>query len=971
MKYDELLEKIDSFNPYLTLVVGDFNAHHKAWYTNGKTDSNGLAFKEIFDNYGMTQLVDQPTYYNPGNPNSRTLVDIVVTNQPSLVIANEVHPSLHETCHHHLNFVKINLNTPVPASFKRFIWHYGRANEKAVYNSCKQFNWRQALNQLSANQAVDFFDNTLLNIAKNFIPSEEKTFHPKDPPWITTSCKHFYNNYKRKFKRFTKRGFPQAEKPYLDSLKSEYSNMVLKEKENYLKSLGDAVSNPSTGQKKYWTALKSLINKKASTIIPPILFNGSFITDFKEKCVIFNDYFKSQCTLVATTSTLPPLNISTNLRLNEVKFSKENVTNHIRNLKPDKAHGHDGIPARILKICDDSISEPLFIIFKKCLAESFFPNKWKKANVVPIHKKNEKNCINNYRPVSLLPICGKIFEKIIFDNLYPYIFNNNFIDDKQSGYRRGDGTVKQLLSITHEIFKAFDDGNELRAVFLDISRAFDKVWSKGLIFKLRKIGIEGEMLKIITSFLEDRQQRVTMDGEFSDWADIEAGVPQGSILGPILFLIYINDLIEVVSSDIRIFADDTFIFRIVDPNSTVDLNSDLQKITEWAFQWKMLFNPDITKQAIEVVFSNKRNKTFLDPLIFNGIDVKKADENKHLGLVLDSKLSFESHLDEKLAKARSGLGLMKQLKKWVSHIVLENIYKLYVRPNLDYADIVYHKAVESNTIFKHNVINFFMRKVESIQYEAARVVTGAWKGTNREKLYENLGWESMNDRRIMRKLCIVYETFDTKFPKYLYNTLNKQEYQLDSRLYNMKMLKPIPCSNPYKFSFFPSTILDWNRLESAIKDSKSKQIFRKRLLNKIRPKKSSYFGIRDNDKIRYLTMLRVGLSPLREHKHRHDFLDTSDALCSVFKTKEDTVHFLLLCRSYTLSRATLMQNVFEVANINMSTFPRKRVVSTLLFGMKDLTDQQNFEILNHVLEYIIKTKRLDSHWEGGFLSIAP
>ena len=271
--------------------------------------------------------------------------------------------------------------------------------------------------------------------------------------------------------------------------------------------------------------------------------------------------------------------------------------------------------------------------------------------------------ITNYRPVSLLPICGKIFEKIILDNLYPYIFKNNFIHDKQSGYRRGDSTVKQLLSITHEIYKAFDKGHEVRAVFLDISKAFDKVWSQGLIFKLKTIGIEGEVLDILSSFLEDRQQRVTLDGEISDWANVEAGVPQGSILGPILFLIYINDLIGVVSSDIRIFADDTFIFQIVKATSFAELTKDLEAITRWSVQWKLEFNPTITKQAVEVLFSNKKNKSKLEPLKINDILIKQCDETKHLGLTLDSKLIYKLHLEEKLFNARSTIGLMKQLKK--------------------------------------------------------------------------------------------------------------------------------------------------------------------------------------------------------------------------------------------------------------------------------------------------------------------
>ena len=176
-----------------------------------------------------------------------------------------------------------------------------------------------------------------------------------------------------------------------------------------------------------------------------------------------------------------------------------------------------------------------------------------------------------------------------------------------------------MLSITHEIPKAFDSSQEIRAVFLDISRAFDRVWHAGLIFKLQQIGIEGEIISILSSFLSDREQRVILDGQFSDWAKIEAGVPQGSILGPILFLIYINDIIEIVDSNIKIFADDTFIFRTADQQSTEILTNDLNKISIWANKWKMVFNPDISKQAVEVIFSNKRSPSNFEPLVFAGI----------------------------------------------------------------------------------------------------------------------------------------------------------------------------------------------------------------------------------------------------------------------------------------------------------------------------------------------------------------
>ena len=713
------------------------------------------------------------------------------------------------------------------------------------------------------------------------------------------------------------------------------------EKEKYLKRLGDQVSNPSTGQKKYWSALKKLLKKNITSVIPPILQQGIFVTEAMEKCSIFNIYFKDQCQTIETSSTLPPFQCSTHHSIKNVEFNQNSIMDHVKKLNENKAHGHDEISIKLIKICGNAISKPLFIIFKNCISKSYFPKKWKKANVVPVHKKNERNIISNYRPISLLPICGKLFEKIIFDNLYTYIFQNGFITDKQSGYRNGDSTIKQLLSITHEIHKAFDASDEIRAVFLDISRAFDRVWHDGLIYKLKKIGVGGDMINILNSFLEDRTQRTTIDGKFSEWVEIGAGVPQGSILGPILFLVYINDIVEIVDSDIRIFADDTFIFRPADQNSSDALNKDLENITEWARQWKMLFNPDISKQAIEIIFSRKNKKSVHTPLIFNGIPVKLADDTKHIGMILDSKLSFEKHMDAKLAKARQGLGIMKQLKKWVSCNVLEAIYRLYVRPHLDYGDMVYHVSnLNKNNVFNQGNTNPLARNVESIQYEAARIVTGAWKSTSIEKLYKNLGWESLSDRRTLRKLYLLFETMENNFPLYLVNLIDKFKFTEDSKFYNKTLLKYVPCrTNKYKSSFLPSTINDWNMLEVEIKTSETKSIFKKKLLNKIRPKKSSYFGLRNHDHVRYITMLRMELSPLRAHKHKYNFNDTSDPLCIVCGVIEDTCHYLLHCKSYRLARVSLLQEVSRISAVDMSTLPQRRRVSILLYGSQELNEK--------------------------------
>ena len=244
-----------------------------------------------------------------------------------------------------------------------------------------------------------------------------------------------------------------------------------------------------------------------------------------------------------------------------------------------------------------------------------------------------------------------MFEKIVFYQLYSYFIANNLITNNQSGFRTGDLTVYQLLELVNIIHKSFNHKNvyEVRSVFLDISKAFDKVWHDGLIFKLKQNGICGSLITLLSSYLFNRKQRIILNGYSSNYTPLMSGVPQGSVLGPLLFLIYINDLETDIKSRIKLFSDDTMLFSVVyDPLvSAIELNHDLKLINRWAYLWKMAFNPEVNKQAVEIIFSQKRKLPYHPPLYFNGNEVLKVNEHKHLGLVLDSKLSFSKHINDK------------------------------------------------------------------------------------------------------------------------------------------------------------------------------------------------------------------------------------------------------------------------------------------------------------------------------------
>ena len=282
------------------------------------------------------------------------------------------------------------------------------------------------------------------------------------------------------------------------------------------------------------------------------------------------------------------------------------------------------------------------------------------------------------------------------------------------------------MSITHEIYQSLDQGYEVRGVFLDISKVFGKVWHKGLLYKLEQNGIKGLLLNILKDFLKSRKQRVVLNGQHSSWSDVLAGVPQGSILSPLLFLIYITDLSDGLNCNPKLFVDNTSLFSTVYNinEATNTLNNDLNKITEWAHQWKMSFNPDISKQAHELVFSRKRSLVSHTSLTFNNIPVAQTSSQKHLGMHLDKKLNFEEHLSKVETKVNKSVGIICKLQNVLPQSALLTVYKSFIRPLLDYGDIIYDKAFNES----------FHEKLDSLQYNAALAITGAIKGSSTEKL---------------------------------------------------------------------------------------------------------------------------------------------------------------------------------------------------------------------------------------------
>ncbi|KAK3102599.1 hypothetical protein FSP39_012507 [Pinctada imbricata] len=366
--------------------------------------------------------------------------------------------------------------------------------------------------------------------------------------------------------------------------------------------------------------------------IPPIKKTDNCYEDIDiNKTQLFNEYFITQSTVDDSGVDLPPLTYNQTCSIDNIDITETDVKDVLDNLDISKATGPDGINPRLLKEASSELCGPLSKFFNRSLEIAKYPSVWKEANVSPIYKKDDPSLVKNYRPISLLNILGKVMERCIFKHIYNYIVSNNLLTPLQSGFRQKDSTIFQLLDITNQFGKALDDGKEIRVIFCDISKAFDRVWHLGLIHKLSTFGISGSLLSWFSDYLHFRRQRVVINGTSSDWLEITAGVPQGSIPGPLLFLIYINNIVTDIRSNIRLFADDTSLYIIIENPITASetLNFDLDTIHEWSSNWLVDFNPQKTEIHVVTLTKDDRIRMY-SQCVLNKTDYVARDKKTTL-----------------------------------------------------------------------------------------------------------------------------------------------------------------------------------------------------------------------------------------------------------------------------------------------------------------------------------------------------
>ena len=884
---------------------------------------------DLFARFNYTQLIDVPTRTTE---NTISLIDLIYIQNTDIVTCHGILPSIAD---HSGIFLSLDIKREVQKPKKKTIYYYKDTDTEGLIKYIKNYNFENVFKSKPEDQA-QIYSDVLMKAFQTFVPSQMITIRPNIPPWCNTYTRLLMRKKNRNYHISRKAANKYEEMKQLGSTNEQVLTKLRKNKEKefaeyksvakeshnaskrvksaYFNSVNNVMNNPAISAKKKFGILKKLMNSQKFSTIPTLVEQEQTYEKPEEKANILNKHFASKSTVTSPEDETPNLEPKVNYnKFENINTSPIEVAKIIRDTKKSQV-SYCGIPGKFLALISTPISFSLSKLFNNLFEESIFPDTWKLSHVIPIYKRSgSKTDKSNYRPISLLPTLSKVCEYIIHKRLLSHCTDHNLITDRQAAYISGDSTINQLLTLVHRIQKSWTESYITQAVFLDIHAAFDKVWHSGLIAKLKQAGVEDKALNLFKSYLEGRRQVVVIDGVKSNIEYIKAGVPQGSRLGPLLFLIFINDIIENIESDIFIFADDTTLTATdKTPDLTTNkLNRDLFRIKQWADKWKVIFN---AKKSKNIIFS-KLTHNNTAPLKYNNIDIERVSSHKHLGVHLTYNLDWSVQLKQVCLRANQKLGVLRHIKLLQRH-TLDILYKVIVRSIVDYGLPIYFNSL--------NVAD--KERLERIQYNAAKLATGALPCTSRVKLYEELGWETIQQRADFLGFTLYHKIHLGQTRPLIRSNMQPRDHNNtrssgDYKLFKYKSVK-------FSKTFFPYFTSKWNNLH---KDNKNQTItdFKNNLKSKLRPKKYKHYSRGYKQNCTLLTRIRLGQSALKSHQFKVGFSDTTQCLCGhKYETSE---HFIILCPRYAEERQTLFDQMLQFVP-NFKRLPQKRQFEILIFG---------------------------------------
>lgn len=552
-----------------------------------------------------------------------------------------------------------------------------------------------------------------------------------------------------------------------------------------------------TNPRRFW----SIINPKQSSSQPRFIDDSdSLLTDF-QSANLLNEAFSSVFTKEDTTNipSLPELHHSP---MSSIDITKQGISNIIANLKTASSPGDDNISTKLLKGTNKISSCFLVDIFKQSLTLGEIPTDWKIGWVIPVFKAGSHNSPLNYRPISLTSIPSKILEHIIYSNVATFLDANFLISPCQHGFRKGFSCESQLLVFTNDLHANFNSHLQTDAIFLDFSKAFDKVPYSRLITKLKQLKLDTKIIIWISQFLTSRTQYVSVNNTSSLLSDVTSGVPQGSVLSPLLFSIFINDLSNSLSSSVRLYADDCVVYRSVNTyNDHLTLQDDLNKICSWCSDWQMSLNFNKCKLVSFSRLTTLSHFTYT----LDSYAVLKSPSYKYLGVLLTEDLHWREHINSITKSANQTLGYLRRNLHFANPSLKRLAYITFIRPKLEYASSIWSP-------WQNNLIN----DIESIQNRAARFIFSDFSHQSSVTLLRlNADLQPLAVRRKIARVSLIHKIYYHN--SFLRNSLFQTPHYTSARRDNSCKIRQVTCSSvSFSNSTLPLGIADWNSLPNNI-----------------------------------------------------------------------------------------------------------------------------------------------------------